>query len=98
MKLFNYEFGGDEKYGVFENTETAYEKRSEIDPMYEWTPVVITEVTVDGYEIHLTPIKSNVPIEDMDREQLKTFLKSKQVQFTPQWGDDKLREVALQNA
>lgn len=59
MKLFKFSFGGDDRYVAFEDETDAYENRSTIDPMYEWTPVQIDEVTVEGYSISLTPTEGS---------------------------------------
>lgn len=99
MKLFLFEFAHDRKYGAFASEEEAYEQRATVDSMYEWTPVEITEVTVEGYELTLTPVHTeDKPVLDMSRDELKKHLKANNIQFTAQWGEDKLRELALQHA
>lgn len=98
MKLFRYISGVDEKYGVAEDAQDAYNKRTNIDHTFHFLPVRIEEVTVEGYEITATPTKKQVSFDDMDRDQLKQWLKDKNIEFTPQWGEDKLRELALKSA
>jgi hypothetical protein len=53
MKLFRLTLGSTEKFGVAKNEKEMYKERAEIDPTFEYTPVVIEEVEVDGYEITL---------------------------------------------
>lgn len=93
MKLFKYICGRDEKFGAAKDETDAFDKRVEVDATFAWLPVEIEEVKVDGYTITLTPIAGDV--NAMDRDQLKAYLDSKGIEYTPQLGEDKLRKLAL---
>lgn len=110
MKLYKYTCGDHEAYGVAENDQDAYDRRAEVHPTFHYIPVKMEEVKVEGYEISVTPLNDGAEpgkvvhyredqshIVNMDRDQLKALLKSLNIEFTPQWGRDKLREIALQN-
>lgn len=94
MKLYKYSFGDFEHYGPAKDDADAFERRTDIDPQFHYVPVTIEEVTLEGYEITVTAT-SNVP---SDREALKAWLNERNIEFTPQLGDAKLRELALQHA
>lgn len=100
MKLFRYISGVDERYGAAEDEKDAYDRRREVDHTFHFLPVRIEEVTLEGYEITLKPIKQSKPpnFEKMDRDALKAWLKDNNIEFTPQWGEEKLRELALKSA
>jgi hypothetical protein len=55
MKLFRLTLGSTEKFGVAKNEKEMYKERAEIDPTFDYTPVVIEEVKVDGFVIELRP-------------------------------------------
>lgn len=93
MKLFKFTLGVYEAYGVFEDAQDAYNSRNKVDEQYDYLPVEITEVTVEGYEIILKPL--NVIPED--RDELKAWLTERGIEFTPQLGTEKLKELAQQN-
>jgi hypothetical protein len=95
MKLFKYTCGDTELFGVAEDEKDAYDRKVDVDPTFHYIPVTVEEVKVNGYEINVTPV-SDIP--SMNRDQLKRYLKDRNIEFTPQWGEDKLREVALQHA
>ncbi|WP_042165537.1 hypothetical protein [Paenibacillus gorillae] len=69
MKLFKYTCGFDERYGAAEDAQDAYERRAEIDPTYDFVAVKIAEVEVPGYEITLTPVVDERPLEEAVEEQ-----------------------------
>lgn len=94
MKLYKYTFGDWERYGAANDDTDAFERRMDIDPQFHYVPVEIEQVTLQGYEITVTP-SSNLP---SDREGLKVWLTERGIEFTPQWGEAKLRELALQHA
>lgn len=94
MKLYKYTFGDFESYGAAKDDKDAFERRMDIDPQFHYVPVTIEQVTLEGYEITLTPTTS-VPTE---RESIKAWLNERGIEFVPQWGDAKLRELALQHA
>lgn len=112
MKLFRYTSGHDDKFAPAVDEKDAYERRAEVDPTFHFLPVQIEELTVEGYEITLTPLPDNGAeagkvveyredqshIVAMNRDQLKKFLSDKEIEFTPQWGENKLRELALQHS
>ncbi|MUT66019.1 hypothetical protein [Paenibacillus sp. NEAU-GSW1] len=56
MRLYRYTIGHTELYSAADNDEEAYERRTEVDPTFGWTPVVIEEVKLEGYEITVTPL------------------------------------------
>lgn len=58
MKLYRYISGMDEKYGPAEDEQDAYERRLDVDPTFHFLPVRIEEVTVDGFEITVTPLET----------------------------------------
>lgn len=93
MKLYKYTFGDWEKYGPANDDTNAYERRVSIDPQFHYVPVTIEEVKLEGYEIAVSPI-SEIPTE---RDALKAWLTERNIEFTPQWGDAKLKELALQH-
>lgn len=51
MKLFKLYLGTTEYFGVAKDAEEMMKKAPEIDATFAYTPVVIEEVTVSGYEI-----------------------------------------------
>lgn len=51
MNIFEYNLGGDVKHAVAKDLDDAYNRRAEVDPVYEYTPVKITEFELDGYTI-----------------------------------------------
>jgi hypothetical protein len=97
MKLFKFTLGAFDKYGVFTDIVSAYENRVTVDPQFHYLPVEIEEVTVDGYDIILQPV-GNDPFIGWDKAKYREFLDSKGVSYTPQLGESKLRELALQYA
>jgi hypothetical protein len=101
MKLFKYQMGSDEKLGVAKNEKGAYERRAEVDHTFRFLPVTITEVTLEGYEITLTPTKqektSTNPLDDLDAEGLKALLDERDIKYHWNSGEDKLRELALKH-
>jgi hypothetical protein len=57
MKLYKYTFGDWEKYGPAEDDTDAYERRVSVDPQFHYVPVVIEEVTIEGYTIDVQPLQ-----------------------------------------
>ena len=55
MKLFKYTSGLDEKYGVAENEQDAYDRRAEVDPTFDFIGCNVDEVVVPGYSIIVEP-------------------------------------------
>jgi hypothetical protein len=105
MKLYKYTFGEWENYGPAIDDADAFERRIGIDPQFHYVPVTIEEVKLEGYEITVTERNDDTVIsallskhpDTLDRDQLKNWLTIKGIPFTPQWGEDKLRELALQH-
>jgi hypothetical protein len=61
MKLFRLMMGSIEKFGVAKDAEEMFEKRAEIEPAFEYTPVQIEEVQLDGYEISVKAKRDEPP-------------------------------------
>lgn len=101
MKLFKYQMGTDEKLGVAKDEKDAYDRREEVDHTFNFLPVKITEVTLEGYEITLTPQKKEEvvagPFDDLDIDGLKAWLDEREIKYHPKTGEKKLRELALKN-
>jgi hypothetical protein len=97
MKLYQLTVGNTQKYGVAQNAEEMQQKLGEVDYTFAYLPVQIEEVTVDGYEITVKPLDSNKApnLDNYDRDQLKTWLEDNGIEYTPQWGEARLREHAL---
>lgn len=55
--------GAEEKMIVAEHAEEAFERRAEVDPAYDFLPVQVTELEIEGYTIHVTPLKEEKPNE-----------------------------------
>jgi hypothetical protein len=53
MKLFRYTMGHTDVFAAAHDEQDAYDRRGMIDPTFEWTPVVIEEVTLEGFQIVL---------------------------------------------
>jgi hypothetical protein len=94
MKLYQLTVGNTQKYGVAHNAEEMQQKLGEVDYTFAYLPVQIEEVTVDGYEIVVKG--GTMPnLANYDRDQLKTWLEDNGIEYTPQWGEARLREHAL---
>jgi hypothetical protein len=61
MKLFRFTMGHVDLLGAFEDATDAYERRNEVDHTFDWTPVVIEEVVLEGYEITVTSTHGDAP-------------------------------------
>jgi hypothetical protein len=94
MKLFQLTVGNTQKFGVAHNAEEMQEKLGEVDYTFAYLPVQIDEVTVQGYEITVKP-SSKVNLDNLDRDGLKAWLEDNSIEYTPQWGEARLREHAL---
>jgi hypothetical protein len=53
-KLYRYTLGNIDRFGVANDTDEAHEKRAEVDHTFEFLPVQIEEVQIDGYTITVT--------------------------------------------
>jgi hypothetical protein len=91
MKLFRVSIGHTELFAAGIDTEDIYNRRESLDHTFAYLPIVIEEVKVEGYEITVTA-NNGIP---NDREGLKAWLTAHNIDFTPQWGEAKLRELAL---
>lgn len=96
MKLFRYTCGDHEHFAAAEDEKDAYDRREEVNPEFHYLPVVVEELRIDGYEITLTPTSGD--LATMKKDQLKRWLKDRNIEFTPQLGEEKLREIALAHA
>jgi protein tyrosine phosphatase (PTP) superfamily phosphohydrolase (DUF442 family) len=56
MKLYKYIFGDFEKYGPAIDEADAHERKVDVDPQFHYVPVIVEEVTVEGYEISVKAI------------------------------------------
>jgi hypothetical protein len=93
MKLFKYTCGDIEKYGVGIDEDDAYARREQVEQTFYFLPVTIEELKVEGYEITVKP-SNDLP---SDRDELKAWLSSHNIEYVAQWGIEKLREAALQS-
>lgn len=133
MKLFKFEMGS-EKLGAFKDAEDAYERRTEVDHTYDYLPVKITEVVLEGYEIVVRsvsepdepPVDGDQTLEEVveeivgewprielsrenrtitladdieqwDKPQLREYLDANNIEYVPQWGVKRLKELVLEN-
>jgi hypothetical protein len=99
MKLYRVSIGHTELFAAGIDSDDIYNRRESLDHTFAYLPIVIEEVKLEGYEITVTPSKAKqdsvVPIELMHRDHLKQWLTNRNIPFTPQWGEEKLRELAL---
>ena len=92
-----------DKLAVAESKEDMYSRRTEVDAAFHHLPVDINEVVLEGYEIIVKPTteqalsyrEDQAHIMKMSRDELKVFLNENKVNYVPQWGEAKLRELAL---
>jgi hypothetical protein len=96
MKLYKISIGAVEVYAAGESAEDIYSRRTDFDHTFDYLPVEINEVTLQGYEISVKPVTNDgIP---SGRDELKAWLNERNIPYTAQWGEAKLREVALANA
>lgn len=97
MNVYELSLGFTKHFVAARDDEHAYEQGTDAErfPDIHYLPFIITQVTIPGFTI--TASADNKPIEQMDKGELKQYLKAKGIEFTPQWGEDKLRELALNN-
>jgi hypothetical protein len=65
-KIFVFSLPGVEnKLLVADNQEEAFERRGEVDPAYEYLPVNVSELEIEGFDIHAKPktVKPEEPEE-----------------------------------
>jgi hypothetical protein len=53
-KLYRYTLGNIDRFGVADDADEAHAKRSEVDHTFEFLPVLIEEVQLEGYTINVT--------------------------------------------
>lgn len=94
MKLYRVSIGHTEVFAAGIDSEDVYERRESLDHTFAYLPIVIEEVKIEGYEITVQRIAGD-SLDTMNRDQLKQYLTEKHIEFTPQWGEQKLRELAL---
>jgi hypothetical protein len=103
MKLYRYTFGEWINYGPAKDDADAFERRIAIDPQFHYVPVTIEEVKLEGYEIIVSRHSVGDPnilkdyLATTDKTELKAYLKSNDIDFVPQWSEERLRELALQH-
>ena len=61
MKLYKLSVGDVERLAVAKDEEEMFERRAEVEPSFDYLPVQIEEVTVEGYEIVAKPIGEEKP-------------------------------------
>jgi hypothetical protein len=93
MKLYKISIGHIETYAVGEDAADVFQRKAEYDPSFDYLPIAIEEITVEGYDITVSSVGGSV--DTMNRDQLKQYLTERAIEFVPQWGDTKLRELAL---
>jgi len=62
MRLYQYKLGVETQLGAAQDDQDAYEKRAEVNPVFAFTPVEISEVIVEGYEITLKPEQTELDL------------------------------------
>lgn len=92
MNLYRYTCGLDDKYGAAADEQDAYNRRAEVDPTFDFLPVTIEQVIIKGYDIILQP-SENDEFEEMDKASLREWLDARKIEYAPQSGDKKLREI-----
>ncbi|MDG0791924.1 hypothetical protein OMP38_14485 [Cohnella ginsengisoli] len=55
MKLFKLEIGNTIAYAAAESLEEMNERKAEVDNTFAFLPVDVSELTIPGYDIILTP-------------------------------------------
>jgi hypothetical protein len=101
MHVYELSFGAIKHFIAAKDEGQAYEKGTDpkLFPDIHYLPFTITQVKVEGYDITLTPTKAEhgTVLDDLDRDGLKEWLNERSIEYTPQWGEQKLRELALQH-
>jgi len=62
MRLYQYKLGVETQLGAAQDDQDAYERRAEVNPVFAFTPVEISEVIVEGYEITLKPEQTELDL------------------------------------
>jgi len=100
MKLYRVSIGHTEVFAAGIDAEDVYNRRESLDHTFVYLPIVIEEVKVEGYTITVNkeierPTHDKMQLVNLNRDQLKTWLATRDIPFIPQWGEEKLRELAL---
>lgn len=97
MNIYELECGYIRRFVAAEDEQDAYAKGTDaqLNPDLHYLPFTIRLVEVEGYTITATPVASDP--KDMNRDELKQWLTDRGIEFTAQWGESKLRELALQH-
>ncbi|AHV96149.1 MULTISPECIES: hypothetical protein [Paenibacillus] len=56
MKLFKLEIGNTITYAAAESQEDMEQRKADVDAQFAFLPVQIEELTLEGYEITVTPL------------------------------------------
>lgn len=100
MNVYELSLGYAKHFVAAVDEDHAYKQGTdpELFPDIHYLPFTVTLVTVPGHIIVATPeVKGDKRVEDMERSEMKEWLKARHIEFTPQWGDDKLREAIQQH-
>jgi hypothetical protein len=76
MKVFEIALPGNTgKLIVAENEKKAHERRGELDPSFEFLPVEVNELKVEGFNIFAEPIEKKVKEPETPPKNPKTLEK-----------------------
>lgn len=100
MHIFELEAGSIRRFVVAEDEDNARSIGSDPakHPDLHFRPFVVRKVELQGYTITVTPDGHETPFDGWDKPKLREWLDDNGIQYTPQWGEAKLRELALQHA
>lgn len=98
MNIYELSFGIIRKFIVAESEQEAYNIGTDPNkhPDLHFRAFEIVPVEVEGWEI--TAKRKGLEekqLDEMNRDELKQWLNEKRIDYTPQWGEQKLRELAL---
>lgn len=99
MNVYELSLGFTKHWVAANDEKHAYEIGTDPEkfPDIHYLPFNVTKVEVQGHTINVTAdAEPEKHPNDMNRDELKRLLKDRNIQFTAQWGEDKLRELALQ--
>lgn len=100
MNVFELEAGNIRRYIPAESEEHARQIGTDPEqhPDLHFRSFAVRKVEIEGYEVVVKPIEETTPFDGWDKPKLREWLDEKGIQYTPQWGEAKLRELALQHA
>lgn len=58
MKLFKLEIGNTTAYAAADSLEDMEKRKAEVDETFAFLPVQIEELTLEGFEISVTPLEA----------------------------------------